>query len=181
MGKILFGFFTLIILFAIACGGSGGASASFSDAERPEAIADDVRLEPTPTVETQLGEYGGGGGEITSLEDRGFGAPQEIALGEEFMFQEVTTVTVDFRELVSDNRCAEGNTCEDPGQAVVKLGVRSGGMSMGASDFVIEAGAEGEVKKLGRFSVQLVDLTPLPNADGTLGDNYVATVLVFRQ
>ena len=181
MGKILFGFFTLIILFAIACGGSRGASASFSDAERPESIEDDVRLEPTPTVETELGEYGGGGGEVTSLEDRGFGAPQEIALGEEFMFEEVLTVTVDFRELVSDNRCAEGSTCEEPGQAVVKLGVRSGGMSMGASDFVIESGAEGEIKKLGRFSVQLVDVNPLPNADGTLSDGYVATVLVFRQ
>ena len=64
---------------------------------------------------------------------------------------------------------------------MVKLGIRSAGMSMGASDFVITPGAEGEVKKLGRFSVQLVNVTPLPNADGTLGDNYVATVLVFRQ
>ena len=97
------------------------------------------------------------------------------------MFEEVLTVTVDFRELVSDNRCAEGSTCEEPGQAVVKLGVRSGGMSMGASDFIIESGAEGEIKKLGRFSVQLVDVNPLPNADGTLSDGYVATVLVFRQ
>ena len=181
MHKILFGFITLIILFSIACGGSGGASASFKDAERSEVISDDTRIEPTPTVETQLGEYGGGGGEVTSLEDRGFGLPQDIALGEEYMFQEVTTVTVDFRELLSDTRCPEGNTCEDPGQAVVKLGVRSGGMSMGASDFVIEAGQAGEIKKLGRFSVQVLDLVPLPNADGTLSNDYVATVQVFRQ
>jgi len=181
MYKTLFGFITLIILFAIACGGSGGASASFKDAERSEVISDDTRIEPTPTVETQLGEYGGGGGEVTSLEDRGFGLPQEIPLGEEFSFQEVTTVTVDFRELVSDTRCPEGNTCEDPGHAVVKLGLRSGGMSMGASDFVVEAGALGETKNLGRFSVQVLEVVPLPNADGTLSNDYVATVQVFRQ
>ena len=181
MARILLVFVTLIIVFTLACGGSGGASDSFKDAVRQESITDDTRIAPTPTVETELGTYGGGGGEITKLEDRGFGVPQEIPLGEEFMFEEVITVTVDFRELISDSRCADGASCDDPGQAVVKLGMRSGGMSMGASDFIIEGGSEGEIKKLGRFSVQLLNLTPLPNADGTLSDGYVATVKVFRQ
>lgn len=185
-GKIMYRLLALscltlsIVVIATACGGGSQFGVKSATDEDFVANVDDTRLNPTPTAEgdlgatTALGEYVGEG-------ERGFGVPLEIKLGEILRVEEVIKVTLDFIGVVEDTRCPENETCDDPGRAAITLGIQSGGMSLGKTEFTLEGGIAGDPRKMGgKLSIQLLDLQPLPNADGSEVTDYVATIQLTR-
>ena len=181
---LLFGLLTLsLTLVAAACGGdsgdpgdSGGAAA---DAGFEENIAD-TRLNPDPTPEGELGSTTALG-DFRDNADRGFGVPLEVALGVQLEVEAVIKVRLTFLAVVEDTRCPEGATCDDPGRAAINVGVFIGGLDLGETEFSLEGGVAGDPRKMaGNLSIQLLDLQPLPNADGGEVTGYVATVQLTR-
>ena len=169
-----------IVVVSTACGGGSQFGVKSNEDEDFVANVADTRLNPTPTAEgdlgatTALGDYVGEG-------ERGFGVPLEIKLGEILRVEEVIKVTLDFIDVIEDTRCPEGETCDDSGRAAITLGIQSGGMSLGKTQFTLEGGVTGDPRKMGaKLSIQLLDLQPLPNADGSEVTDYVATIQLTR-
>ena len=71
-----------------------------------------------------------------------------------------------FLEVISDTRCAEGATCAEPGEAVIRLELRQQDAPFG--DTTMTLGRDQKlpsVKKLGKFSTAFVALEPMPVGD----------------
>lgn len=172
-----------LLLIAAACGGSDSDSDTAVKTGTGDdfvAQVDDTRLNPDPTPEGELGDTTRIG-EFKGNEQRGFGIPLEVALGEELFVEAVINVRLTFIAVVEDTRCPAGETCDDPGRAAINVGVRVGGLSLGETEFALEGGVAGDPRKMaGNLSIQLVDLVPLPNADGSEVTDYVATVQLTR-
>lgn len=71
-----------------------------------------------------------------------------------------------FLEVISDTRCRPGNTCADPGEAVIRIELRQQDSPLGDTQMTLRSGQNlPSVKKLGKFSVAFVALDPLPVDD----------------
>ncbi len=179
------GLFAASLMIAVACGGSDSADSADTTSNTDTgngfvAQVADTRLDPDPTPEGELGDTTILG-EFKSDTERGFGVPLEIKLGEELFVEAVINVRLTFIALTEDTRCREGETCDDPGRAAINVGVRVGGLSLGETEFALEGGVAGDPRKLtGDLSIQLLDLQPLPSADGSEVTDYVATVQLTR-
>ena len=172
-----------LLLIAAACGGSdsdSGATENGGSGEDFVAQVADTRLNPDPTPESELGVILAVG-DFKGDEARGFGVPLEVAIGELLEVESVIKVRLTFKSVVEDTRCPAGETCDDPGRAAIKVGVFVGGLNLGDTEFTLEGGVAGDPRKMtGTLSIQLVDLVPLPNADGSEVTDYVATVQLTR-
>ena len=166
-----------LALAAAACTGGSNTNTNTEGGFTSETFTGQV-VEPTPEGElgstTALGEF-------RSVEERGFGVPQEVAIGETLVVEEVIKVTLIFLSVVEDTRCPEGETCDDPGRAAINVSVRAGGLLMGETEFALEGGVAGDPRRMGgNLNIQLLDLQPLPNADGSEVTDYVATLQLTR-
>jgi hypothetical protein len=174
-----------LLLIAAACGGSATVtetSTSVDDDNGADFVAqvDDTRLNPDPTPEGELGDTTLIG-EFRSDADRGYGTPHDFAVGEELVVDAVIKVRLTFIGVVEDTRCAEGATCDDPGRAAINVGIVMGGLNLGETEFSLEGGVAGDPRKMGaNLSIQLLELSPLPNADDSEVTDYVATVQLTR-
>ena len=71
-----------------------------------------------------------------------------------------------FLEVISDTRCAPGETCDDPGEAVIRLELRQQDAPLGDTTMVLGGDQTlPSVKKLGKFSAAFVALDPVPVGD----------------
>jgi hypothetical protein len=178
-----------LMIIAAACGGGDSAPVSTSDSGNASDLGTgddfvdnvaDTRIDPDPTPEGELGDTTALG-EFRGNEDRGFGIPLEVALGELIEIEAVIKVRLTFLNLVEDTRCAEGATCDAPGRAAINVGIFLGGLDLGQTEFALEGAAPVPPRKMaGNLSIQLLDLQPLPNADGSEVTDYVATVQLTR-
>ena len=173
----------LLLVALVMCAALAAAGCGDNEAGADEAFVEnvaDTTLNPTPTPEGELGATTALG-EFKGEAERGFGVPLEIAIGERLAVEEVINVTLTFLEVREDTRCPAGQTCDDPGRAAILVSVLTGGLSLGETEFALEGGVAGEPRKMaGNLSIQLLDLQPLPNADGSEVTDYVATVQLTR-
>ena len=172
-----------LLLIAAACGGSDSdseATENLGTGDDFVAQVSDTRLDPDPTPEGELGATTALG-DFKGDAERGFGVPLEMVIGEELFVETTINVRLTFIGVVEDTRCPEGETCDDPGRAAINVGVRVGGLALGETEFSLEGGVAGDPRKMtGTLSIQLLDLQPLPNADGSEVTDYVATVQLTR-
>jgi hypothetical protein len=178
-----------LLVIAAACGGGDSDPVSTSDSGNASNLGTgddfvdnvaDTRIDPDPTPEGELGSTTALG-DFRSSEDRGFGIPLEVGLGELLEVDAVIKVRLTYIETVEDTRCAEGATCDTPGRAAIKVGIFLGGLDLGETEFALEDAAPVAPRKMaGNLSIQLLDLQPLPNADGSEVTDYVATVQLTR-
>ena len=170
-----------LLFIAAACGGSdSGATENGGTGDDFVAQVADTRLNPDPTPESELGVILAVG-DFRSDAERGYGIPHEFAVGEELVVDAVIKVRLTFVGVVEDTRCPEGATCDDPGRAAVNIRIVLGGLVLGETEFALEGGVAGDPRKMGaNLSIQLLDLQPLPNSDGSEVADYVATVQLTR-
>ena len=84
---------------------------------------------------------------------------------------------VEFLGVTEDTRCGAGETCSDPGVAVIRVKLRVPSGPLGESEMEL-AGDQSEptVKRFGRFSLAFIALKPAPAND----DDAVATLAVVQ-
>ena len=95
------------------------------------------------------------------------GQPVRLAIGEVVASPSLQTGLVAvFLEVVSDTRCPPGETCDDPGEAVIRLELRQQDAPFGDTTMVLGGDQTlPSVKKLGKFSAAFVALDPVPVGD----------------
>ena len=95
------------------------------------------------------------------------GQPVRLAIGEVIASPSLQTGLVAvFLEVISDTRCAPGATCDDPGEAVIRLELRQQDSPLGDTQMVLGGDQTlPTVKKLGKFSAAFVALDPVPVGD----------------
>ena len=87
-------------------------------------------------------------------------------------------ITVKFLSLVEDSRCAEGTRCVWAGNAQIKIEVSKNGAK---KTFELNTNLDPKSATFGDYTIELVDLTPVPKANIRINRNgYVATFAVSR-
>jgi len=143
------------------------------DLSHPEMLATVSALIPTPDASRLILNALNGG---QTLETIG------VKLGEETISRATgISVQVTFVAVVEDTRCLENAVCDDPGRAVINLGVVVGGLNFGEMELSLREGVVSAPTKLaGDLSIQFLDLQSLPFADGSEATDYTAFVQVIR-
>ena len=146
--------------------------------------------EPTPTAVPEIDEASlqfadpveaNQGLEATSVD---LATPVRLRPGQEIISPRGPGgLIVEFMGLVEDTRCPSGESCAEPGRAVIRLKLRVPSGPLGEAEMEIAAGQSAPtVKSFGRYSVALLAVEPEPVAGAAQPDpeNVVATLAVVQ-
>jgi hypothetical protein len=106
------------------------------------------------------------GGDATQVPT---GQPVRLHIGDLVISPGLSTgLGAEFIELVSDTRCAPGAVCDDPGQVEIVLLMRQLDFEFGTTTLILRGDQTlPSVKKIGKFSVALLAVDPVPAGDAS--------------
>lgn len=174
--------------------GYASPTADGSTGERPTPLPDPTPTrtptpEPTPTEEPAIDEAALEFAEPVDA-DPGIGktsvelaTPVRLGIG-----QEISSplgpggLIVEFLGVVEDTRCPVGETCAEPGRAVIRVKLRVPAGPLGESEIALEGGQAGPtVQKFGRYSLVFLALEPEPAAGVDLDPDEAIAILAVIQ
>ena len=97
------------------------------------------------------------------------GHPVRVPIGGLVISPSLSTgLGAEFIEVVSDTRCAPGAVCDDPGEVEIVVLIRQLDFEFGTTSLILRGDQTlPSVKRIGKFSVALIAVDPVPVGDST--------------